>query len=189
MKSLSPARVAAIIVISMALILIIVLRGSGSGDVVAEPVSSGSAEASASPAAPQPSRISSGVVLPISDSDVDRIVTVSQRVVVVLANPNLSADEQNNQTAALATGNLVLDGHRAPPTQQPVDPVTVQGFEYMSATQVQVRAAAGSLKLFLTFAKPAGQWLVDDVTSNGCATGAACPFDPAALPPLAGSDE
>lgn len=123
------------------------------------------------------------VDLPIPPGVVDQVVSASHQVVGIVTNPNLSSDEQNEQTAQLATGKLVLVAAEKSTTPVELQPVVVQKFVYMSTDQVQVIVQSGSEELFVTLVPRGDRWLVDDVTSTGCATGSACPFDPEPLLP------
>ena len=130
----------------------------------------------------------SPIDLPVSPEGVDQVVSVTYRVATVVTNPNLSSDEQNTETAAISTGKLVLVPSEKSPAPVELQPVVVQRFLYLSADQVQVSVQAGVDQLFVTLVPGGGGWLVEDVTSTGCATGAACPFDPAPPPTIAAEE-
>lgn len=135
-------------------------------------------------AATQVRAAGAAIDLPIPATEVDQIVSTTYQVLTVVTNPNLNREQQNDQTADSSTGTLVVTD--VPVASVPVElkPVVVQRFTYLSKDQVQIEANAGDQTLYVTLIPQGQRWLVDDITSDGCSSGSACPFDPSVVPTL-----
>lgn len=145
------------------------------------------AEASHQPAAAatQVRDAGAAIDLPIPATEVDQIVSTTYRVLTVVTNPNLSKSQKNEQTADSSTGTLVVTETPIPNAPVELEPVAVQKFTYLSKDQVEIAALSGTQTLHVTLLPQGQHWLVDDITSDGCASGSACPFDVEPLPSLA----